>query len=227
MPGIMNLQVKQQAAHPLIRHFNLFLPNFLAFSSALEFSLSMTFDLFWEQTLYFLAFLIWKPDDLLLAPGKRENNFLSTIALGFLFLVFNHNSIIICCACALEMVWAAYKTGFQWITVSEDHPHCLCLHPVLPLPTKANCHLCFIENSIFKCDKESSRSILQKVNTEHGNFFSYCNSNILQNLYLGKYGCLRMLLDSTLIILREEESNQFKLDFLSCNPCGIPNISKH
>ena len=63
------------------------------------------------------------------------------------------------------------------------------------------------------CDEESSRSILRKINTEHGNFFHIAIPTFHRNLYLGQYGCLRALLDSTLIILRKEESNQFKLDF--------------
>ena len=153
----------------------------------------------------------------LLAPGKRENNFLSTIALGFSFpSLQTHNSIIIYCACALEMVWAAYKTGFQWITASEDHPSLSLSPPLGPshCPPKLNCHLCFIENSIFKCVikkavGQSYRKYIQNTET----FFHIAIPTFYRNLYLGKYGCLRVLLDSTLIILREEESNQFKLDF--------------
>ena len=91
----------------------------------------------------------------LLAPGKRENNLLSTIALGFSFLSFQtHTSIIIFGARALEMVWAAYKTGFQWITASEDHPSLSPVSTSGPPPTahqKLNCHLCFIEKNILKC----------------------------------------------------------------------------
>lgn len=129
---------------PLIRHLNLFVPHLLAFSlSALEFSLSMTFDLVWEQTLYFLAFLIWKPDDLFTGPREEGKQlFINKIALGFSFPSFHtHNSIITCCACALEMVWAAYKACFQCITASEDHlPLTIsCLHLWAPshCPPKA------------------------------------------------------------------------------------------
>ena len=130
---------------PLIRHFSLFFPNSLAFSlSALEFSLSMTFDLFWEQTLYFLAFLIWKPDDLFTGPREEgKQPFVNNCTWLFIFG-----------ARALEMVWAAYKTGFQWITASEDHPSLSPVSTSGPPPTahqKLNCHLCFIEKNILKC----------------------------------------------------------------------------
>lgn len=57
-----------------------------------------------------------------LAPGKKENNLLSTISLGFSLSGSQTCSSIITCFTEPWRQWAAYKASFQHIAASEDQP---------------------------------------------------------------------------------------------------------